>query len=229
MAMARTLTTPGNGDIEFTCDDENYEPKHLYALYTILITRCNYYKTREFLRLHLTPEFNFEKGKIALNKLSKPDKGGFLVYHKVPSEVDFNLLHTILYYLYTDRITFGSNIKARISDDLPKLCSTEDIYILADQMQLEELKTKALKFLELSCTPENITERIMSKFAELYPPVEEVFRNYFTENWAVIKDKREFKDYFIDDDAVVLKNDMDEIRRAVTKLLELMTYANFAK
>lgn len=164
-----------------------------------------------------------------MNKSSDSDEvEGCLmpVYHTILSEEDFNLSHTVWYYLYTDHITFGSNIDAQISNDFPKLCSTEDIYMIADRMQLEELKEKALQFLKLSCTPENITSRIMSKFSELHKEVEKIYGEYFRTNWDLIKNKEEFKKFFTDENED-LQDNLKEVMRVMTKLLELMKDASF--
>ena len=175
--------------------------------------------------LSLPTELNFEKGKIALDThhISRDDESSLTPY-RLPQEEDFNLLHTILYYLYTDRITFGSPVDTQISDNLPNLCSTEEIYMASDRMHLEELKSKALKFLKLSCTPQNITSRIVSKFAELHEEVADVYTEYFKKNWQVIKNMDDFKRYVKNDPA---KDDLDEVVRITIKLLVLMQDANF--
>lgn len=133
----------------------------------------------------------------------------------------FAVLNNILYYLYTDHIIFGTNMETIISPKVPELCPIEDIYIAADRMLLPELKQKALKFLKLSCTPENITSRVMSKFSEVHEEVGKAYAEYFRRNWDRIKGRKEFSDLFKESE------DFDECMRINAKFRELMKDAIF--
>lgn len=144
-------------------------------------------------------------------------------YQSKYTDDDFELLHNILYYLYTDHITFGIEADSIPSPCLPKICEVEDIYMAADRMFLEELKQKALHFLKLSCTPGNITSRVMSKFAELHGEIATMYGEYFRKNWDRIKGTIEFNQFF----KTLNDKDLNEILRVYTKFQELMKDAVF--
>lgn len=112
-------------------------------------------------------------------------------------EDDFDLFHNILYYIYTNRITFSTNLTLLTPPTLPNLCTTEDIYQIADRLLLTELKHKALDFLASTCTIENITSRVLSKFAYLHEDVEDRYMEYFQKNWDIVKETEEFNKSFI--------------------------------
>jgi hypothetical protein len=80
----------------------------------------------------------------------------------------------------------------------PNLCTTEDIYQIADRLFLTELKRKALDFLTSTCTIENITSRILSKFAFLHEDVGDRYVDYFRKNWDAVKEADEFNNFFTD-------------------------------
>jgi len=147
----------------------------------------------------------------------------FRVPHKKTTEEDYDLLHNILYYLYTDNITFGTRIDTVLPSNLPKLCPVEDIYVTADRMLLGELKHKALQFMELSCTADNITSRLMSTFAELHGEVATVYEAYFRANWDRIKNREEFEQPFMD----LKDTESKESWRVHAKFREVMKGAVF--
>ena len=132
-------------------------------------------------------------------------------------EDGFDLFHNILYYIYTNRITFGTNLAFLTPSTLPKLCATEDIYQIADRLFLTELKHKALDFLTSTCTIENITSRILGKFAFLHEDVEERYVDYFRKNWDVVKETKEFNNSFTD-----MNGDIYGSNRLIEMFPELM-------
>jgi hypothetical protein len=67
---------------------------------------------------------------------------------------NFELLHSILYYLYTDKGCFTTFLEEKKSQ-MPK-CNPEDVFAIANRFQLAELKEKALGFLIETCCPTNI-------------------------------------------------------------------------
>src|SRR5271170_4160993 len=55
LAMGQRLASPGNGDVEFECQNtEDGGIKKLYGLSTILSTRCAYYATSMTLPIEIT-------------------------------------------------------------------------------------------------------------------------------------------------------------------------------
>ena len=110
---------------------------------------------------------------------------------------DFDVLHNILYYLYTDQISFSTDLDASpFSKELPRFCSAEAIYAIADKMMLEDLKRKVLGFLESTCTVENITGRTMSEFASVYKPVGDLYAKFYRANWGKVRSSAAHSQFF---------------------------------
>jgi hypothetical protein len=168
------------------------------------------------------PEFDFDQRKIIFDDADEATDNYSANISESITE-DFNLMHNILYYIYTDRITFGTDVDSSIGANLPKLCPAEEIYEAADRMLLNELKQKALNFLELTCTIKNITSRVMSEFAHLHSDVAAVYDDYFRKNWCEIQETAEFAKSLIGLD------DTDEVLRRSKKFLKLMKGTRFPK
>lgn len=152
------------------------------------------------------------------------------VHHRTITMVeDFDVVHNILYYIYTNRITF-SNVKTEESDltesSKPRVCDAEEIYALAHRLELEGLQSKALHFLKSTCDVENIIARVFSQFASLYEEVGKIYEEYFRENWEKIRKTMEFREYFS-----VLEDtgDLPELRRVLARFRELMNESMFVK
>jgi hypothetical protein len=165
----------------------------------------------------------------AFDQTLSPDEDGetstkdrLSLYQQKATEEPFDLLHNILYYLYTDRIIFSTSLDTSLPANLPKLCSAEDIYVAADRMFLTELKEKALKFLEISCTTENITSRVLSSFAYVHAEVGTLYTDYFRKNWDRVKESEYFDQSFED-----LEEGSDEKKQGEKKFRDLMRDAVF--
>lgn len=219
------MATPGIGNVEFTCQDGRV----LHALTPILTARCDYYaKSLSARSIILTSisVFDFDENILTQESHLTDDNAknhDFGARYKKITDKDYDLLHNILYYLYTDHITFGTRVDTILPSNLPKLCPVEDIYMAADCMLLGELKDKALRFLELSCTADNITSRVISTFAELHDEVAAVYDYYFRENWDRIKNKEEFEKPFMD----LKDTESRETWRIHAKFREMMKGACF--
>jgi hypothetical protein len=110
----------------------------------------------------------------------------------------FDLLHTILYYTYTGRITFGTDLGYKQPDaTLPKICDAQDIYEVAHDLALEQVKSKALTFLKATCTPKNITARLLSPVTadRDHRFLTEFYSDYFTKHWHKIRDTDEHNEF----------------------------------
>ena len=162
-------------------------------------------------------------GEATVGESNKPEtEGRSYPKRKIKIDDDFDLFHNILYYIYTDCINFASDLMSSGRRDVPKFCAPEDIYTLADRLLMEGLKTKALKFLQFTCTATNIIPRIMSKFADLHEDVANVYETYFRSNWGAIKCTAEFDQFFDDMDA-----EYNEISRIFEKFRKLMKDSSF--
>lgn len=131
---------------------------------------------------------------------------------------DFDIVHNIIYYIYTNRITLSTSIsensKPGSESTLPKVCDAEDIYALAHRLDLESLKEKALGFLKRSCNSRNILHRVLSKFASIYEEVGAVYEDFFRAHWREVRETTEFTSYFAIFDEV---NDVVETGRIFKK------------
>ena len=136
---------------------------------------------------------------------------------------DFDAVHNVLYYLYTDSVTFDSKSDANRASHLPRFCDVEDIYTLAHRLDLD-LQAKVLHFLKLTCTPTNISERVLSSFATLYEEVGLAYDAYFRANWHVVQTTQEFKRFFLD---VADGGDVHKTSRVLKKFYELFGKAVF--
>jgi len=159
----------------------------------------------------------------------------------ITMEEDFDVVHNILYYIYTNRIILSTivpipkdsdplnefTITPRCSDTKvrpkvqPRVIDTEDIFALAHRLDLVDLQNLALGFLGKTCTLENITARVFSHFAAKYDEVAQVYDAYFREAWSsiVLLYSKEFKEYFA---MMEEENNSEEILRIFGKFRELV-------
>jgi len=110
----------------------------------------------------------------------------------------FDLLHTILYYAYTGRITFGTDPSYKQPDaTLPKICDAQDIYEVAHDLALEQVKSKALNFLKATWTPKDIPARLLSPVTadRDHRLLTEFYSDYFTKHWHKIRDTDEHNEF----------------------------------
>ena len=143
---------------------------------------------------------------------------------RILMEDDFDVVHNVLYYIYTNRITFSTSEDLSSKPAMPRNCDAEEIYALAHRLELENLQTKTLRFLKSTCNVRNITTRVLSKFAMLYEDVGKAYEDYFKEHWRQIRGTTKFREYF---SAVEEKGDLTEIRRVHKRFRELMEESNF--
>lgn len=142
-------------------------------------------------------------------------------------EDDYDVVHNVLYYIYTNKITFStvSSEDSSNKPDMPRNCDAEDIYALAHRLELENLQTKALRFLKSTCNVRNITTRVLSTFAMVYEDVGKAYEDYFKEHLGEVRGTTKFREYF---SAVEETGDLTEIRRVHKRFRELMEESNFA-
>lgn len=90
-------------------------------------------------------------------------------------------------------------------------------------MLLPELKRKALEFLKISCTAENITSRVLSKFSDLHDEVGAIYSQFFQRNWGQVKGTQQFNREFEEFE----KMESEEVVRVNARFRELMNAAVF--
>ena len=158
----------------------------------------------------------------------------------ITMEEDFDVVHNILYYIYTNRIIFSTIVPSpKDSDPLneftitpgcsdtkvgpkvqPRVIDTEDIFALAHRLDLVDLQNLALAFLGKTCDFINITSRVFSHFAAKHEEVAQVYDAYFRKAWSsiVLLYSKEFKEYFA---MMEEENNSEEILRELVLGLHL--------
>lgn len=114
----------------------------------------------------------------------------------LPTEESFEILHTILYYLYSGRVFFRSGPEVIGPPGIPVYCDAEEIFAIAHRFVLPELKMKAITFFSRTCDVENIVERVFSDFGLVYEEIAKVYGWYFLSNWNNIRKRKELDSYF---------------------------------
>jgi hypothetical protein len=200
--MGDSLLSPHDGDIQFDCPHGDMgHIKSLYTHSTILRSRCEYYALSNspsivLLKFPVFASAFLEGDSVSIAELKSETplaplrQDGTSLHRKtITITEDFDVVHNILYYIYTNSITFSTvaSQEPQSKGNQPNVCDAEDIFALAHRLDLEDLKGKALEFLGRSCTPRNITSRVFSQSASLYDEVGKVYDEYFKRNWATIQ------------------------------------------
>ena len=115
--------------------------------------------------------------------------------HVVNLPDDYDLFHTILYYLYTDRISFTTdldncNSNPHATDD------AEGIYAIAHRLLISPLLDKCIKFLVDTCSPQNITARAFGKVAATYEAIGKTYQTYLLDHWNDVIQDPSFEEFF---------------------------------
>jgi hypothetical protein len=129
----------------------------------------------------------------------KANQNNTLRHRSIHVDEEFDILHTVLYYLYTSQITFDTHPDQNTGStngEAPKTLDVETIYTASKFYLLDDLTSKALAFIQSVCTVNNITARIFGGFAGLHPEVEEVYTKYFKEHVGEIMATSEYQEYF---------------------------------
>lgn len=125
----------------------------------------------------------------------------------------YTSFRALIYYLYTDSITFAplsstytvakeaaqltnspfpfanrrAYLKQKNSDlQLPQPCSSKAIYRLADKIGLPELKEKASEFIFKNLTAQNIVFEVFGSFSLRFEEVKRVQIAFLLERWVSI-------------------------------------------
>lgn len=131
---------------------------------------------------------------------------------------DYELFHIVLFYLYTGRIQFSTTPSSSLDPDLPYTCNAEGIYATSHHLQLSSLDKKAFHFLKATCTVDNITRKVFSKFAEKHAEVGTMYDEFFLENWGLVKVCGGFERFFEE----IEEGDFEEYVRINRKFREMV-------
>lgn len=106
----------------------------------------------------------------------------------------FELLHAILYYLYTGKVLLGADSTIAETLCMP-VCDVEDLFAIAHRFDIPKLREKALNFLVESCDSKNIISRVFGEFALTYEEeVGEAYAKVFRRHWNEIRKSKELDD-----------------------------------
>ena len=137
----------------------------------------------------------------------------------LPGAEPFEVLHPLLYYLYTDRTCFTTAPigEAKSFYDVPPF-DAEDAYRVGDILGLPELKEKALNFLVTTSDGSNIVSRVFGDYALKYEEIGQLYKTVFYNHWTEIKKSDELKQYFEE-----LREEADEKGgwKAIMRFLEI--------
>jgi hypothetical protein len=114
----------------------------------------------------------------------------------IVSGKSFELLHTVLYYLYTNAVCFCTDEDAEPPPGMPECCDPEQVYAIAHEFGLEDLQQKTISFLRDTCNIENIADRLFGDVSLVYEEAYQVYKEYALQNWNEIKDSKEWTEYF---------------------------------
>ena len=120
----------------------------------------------------------------------------------INSTENFDLYHTILYYLYTGIIVFDTapdNFDP--TDNAPQAIDVHTIYDAADRFLLPDLKQKAFNFLRKTCTADNITSRVFGECASLHEELTKYYDSYFEENIQSVLESSDYKKFFDEEES----------------------------
>lgn len=107
---------------------------------------------------------------------------------------DFDLFRRVLFYLYTEQITFTESCDLSNTDNATH--ESEAVYAIARRLDVSSLADKAAHFLKATTTISNISERTFGQFAMQHEDMQRWYDEYFMRNWDVVKRRGEFKRVF---------------------------------
>lgn len=138
----------------------------------------------------------------------------------LPAYDDFEVLHPILYYIYTDRIYFTTGTAELMSPhhNVPP-CNAEAAYRIAHLYGLVELGKKPLEFLLDTVDETNIIPQIFGEFALTYAAVGKSYEKIFCKFWNEIRATDEITGYFNE----LLAGDDEKRKRKVMKRYVALT------
>jgi hypothetical protein len=136
----------------------------------------------------------------------------------IMSHEDFGTLHTLFHFIYTQNVFFTTDDGMKPPDGMPCYLSAEQIYAVADRIDLPVLKGYALDFLSYSCDTNNIIPRIFDEFTLLHDEIEDKYKSFFLEKWNVIWEESKLDEYF----EKIEKEDPARIPKILTRFCTLM-------
>ncbi|KAJ7838549.1 hypothetical protein B0H13DRAFT_2419353 [Mycena leptocephala] len=101
----------------------------------------------------------------------------------------FKTWRSLLYYLYTSKLSFSSAPPlARNEYRIPQ-CSAKSMYRLADKLGLDELKSISLSSIKTNLTPENVIQQVFSEFTSRYSEVQDIEVEFVLNNFPALREE----------------------------------------
>jgi len=117
--------------------------------------------------------------------------------HVIAMPEEFDVLHNILYYLYTGMIVFDTSPETfEPSDNAPRAVDVHAIYSAADRFLLTDLRERAFDFLRNTCTVENITRRVFGDCASIHDEVTRFYNSFFIQHLGSVVATFDYKNFF---------------------------------
>lgn len=204
------LKDPAGGDVEFIFLNKGKlrEPaRRLYAFTHVLEGRAfDYSRTLSsnfvlIIYKVLNAEFPTTMGSPATSDdeesgSSRPSSPVSPTRKTFYVDSDYELFHIVLFYLYTERVSFSTSAENIKKSEIPATMDAEGVYATARRLLLEHLSKKAFHFLQSTCDVKNITRRVFSAFAAAHEEVGRFYDEWFSEHWNEIKVTPEFDEFF---------------------------------
>jgi hypothetical protein len=158
-------------------------------------------RVRILLSKPLTEVFqsNFIEGESNGVDVSGGGQGQTMMVQTLKAHEPFEVLHPILYFLYTDRVCFTTAPieEATVIHQVPP-CDAEQAYRIGDMLELPQLKSKALEFLVDTADATNIISRVFGEYALKYEEIGKAYEGVFYRCWNDLKKGEVLKQYFRD-------------------------------
>jgi hypothetical protein len=192
VGMANNMTLPIDWNVQFQSQTKRENGPKLYVHRNVLSTRSSYYKASTHRPLNLLILVFQSKFMEGVNATANGLQVGTII-----QTLPFEVLHPIMYYLYTDRICFTTLPieEAKSLYQVPP-CHAEDAYRVGHLFDLDSLKKKALGFLVDTADTTNIISRIFGEYALKYQDIGQGYETVFYENWNDIRTTGALSKYF---------------------------------
>jgi hypothetical protein len=97
---------------------------------------------------------------------------------------DMDLFHLVLFYLYTEQITFT---ESPLPEGVNVATNAEEVYKIAHSLMIPSLEDKAAHFLRATTNVENISRRTFGEFAREHGRLGGWYDEWFLGRWEAIK------------------------------------------
>jgi BTB/POZ domain len=196
------MTAAVDWNVQFQAETSSGEKRSLYIHRFVLSARSEYYRTSSHPSLEVTDRsvsIQLYRGESNGVDVSGGGQGQTMMVQTLKAHEPFEVLHPILYFLYTDRVCFTTAPieEATVIHQVPP-CDAEQAYRIGDMLELPQLKSKALEFLVDTADATNIISRVFGEYALKYDEIGKAYEGVFYRCWNDLKKGEVLKQYFRD-------------------------------